>query len=166
MEDSSLRYARLVEQHGLSPVHLEIIKLVGAGKRVLDIGCSTGYVGRRLIEDARCTVDGVERDPDAAAVARQLYRDVFVGSVDDLALLSSIQRRYDVVLFVEVLEHLAKPEQVLAACAPLLDTNGYVLISLPNVAHWAIRWKLLRGHWRYEEVGVLDHTHLRFYTFH
>jgi 2-polyprenyl-3-methyl-5-hydroxy-6-metoxy-1,4-benzoquinol methylase len=165
MDVSSLRYARLVERDGLSPVHEEIISLTGTCKRVLDVGCSTGYVGRRLIEDAQCTVDGVELDPEAAAVAAETYRRVFVGSLEDPALLASIRTRYDVILLVETLEHVVRPERVLTACAPLLDHGGYVLVTLPNVAHWAMRWKLLRGHWRYEDTGILDHTHLRFYTF-
>ena len=164
LDSSSERYARLVEQHGLSSVHHEILRQVGSGKRVLELGCSTGFIGR-LMAAQGCRVDGVELDDEAASIARPYYGHIHVGSLDDESLLGRIAGPYDAVICTEVLEHLSRPEGVLRACRRWLKDGGFALISVPNVAHWTTRWRLLTGRWTYQESGILDHTHLRFYTY-
>jgi 2-polyprenyl-3-methyl-5-hydroxy-6-metoxy-1,4-benzoquinol methylase len=167
MERSSLRYAHLVQELGLNAVHREIIALVGPAQRVLDVGCSTGYLGQALQTEASRQVDGIELDPAAAQIAQRHYHRVFVGSVEDVAFVQSIAETYDAIILADVLEHLARPECVLAALAPLLKPGGYLLISVPNIAFYDIRRRLFfRGEWRYTDTGILDHTHLRFYTYH
>ena len=90
---------------------------------------------------------------------------MFVGSVDDAAVRERLSPDgYDVVLFLDVLEHLAHPEEVLIAARGWLRPRGIVLCSIPNVAHWRVRLSLLRGRFDYEDVGLLDRTHLRWYT--
>lgn len=144
--------------------HAIILRQIPPGVRVLDVGCATGYLGRYLTEEQGCTVDGVEYDLQAAEIARQYYRRVWVGDVEDEVLLADIPGPYDVVMCPAVLEHLARPDLVLRRLRRLIAPGGFLIASLPNVAHWSVRWKLLRGRWDYTEYGLLDRTHLRFYT--
>jgi 2-polyprenyl-3-methyl-5-hydroxy-6-metoxy-1,4-benzoquinol methylase len=163
--DRALLYDRLVEEAGgLGDSHLWLLRHVPAGARVLDCGCAGGYLARVLVR-AGCSVDGVELESAAAELARPLCREVFVGSLEDPVLLASLAGPYDRILFGDVLEHLRNPEAVLGRVRRVLAPGGRVLISLPNVANWKIRWDLLRGRFEYQDSGLLDRTHLRFYTY-
>jgi SAM-dependent methyltransferase len=101
-----------------------------------------------------------------AAVAGRDYGEVYVGGIEQALdeLLPDIDGRYDTVLLLDVLEHLVDPWAVLGRCRRLLSEDGRALLSIPNVAHWSVRRDLLRGRWRYQESGLLDRTHLRFFT--
>lgn len=144
--------------------HSIILRQVPKGARVLDVGCATGYLGRYLIEQNGCSVDGVEVDRDAAEKARAYLRQVWVGSLDDEAVYTSVSQKYDVILCAAILEHLTHPEVALQRLRCLLQDDGVLIAGLPNVAHWSIRWSLLRGRWDYADYGILDRTHLHFYT--
>ncbi|HLD78316.1 MAG TPA: methyltransferase domain-containing protein, partial [archaeon] len=85
---------------------------------------------------------------------------VWVGDVEKMALKGS----YEAVLLADVLEHLREPERLLLRLKPRLTENGFLLVSIPNVANWKVRLQLVRGRWRYTDTGILDRTHLRFYT--
>lgn len=155
-----------VELAKLNPhqAHSIILRQVPDGTKVLDVGCSTGYLGRFLTDRRACVVDGIEANHLAAARASEYLRRVWVGSVDDEAILSTISQKYDVVLCGAILEHLNDPELVLQRLRNLIANKGVLIAGLPNVAHWSIRWALLRGRWEYEDYGILDRTHLHFYT--
>lgn len=144
--------------------HSIILGQVPVGARVLDIGCATGYLGRFLVEERGCVVDGVEFDPDAAGKSKEFLRSVRLGSIEDGALLSGISEKYDVVLCAAILEHLARPDLALQRLRELIADGGVLIAGLPNVAHWSVRWALLCGRWDYAEYGILDRTHLHFYT--
>jgi methionine biosynthesis protein MetW len=144
--------------------HSIILRQIPTGVRVLDIGCATGYLGRFLTKERGCVVDGIEADQHAADEASEYLRRVWVGSVDDEAVLASVSEKYDVILCAAILEHLTHPEVALQRLRRLLADNGVLIAGLPNVAHWSIRWSLLRGRWDYSEYGILDRTHLHFYT--
>jgi 2-polyprenyl-3-methyl-5-hydroxy-6-metoxy-1,4-benzoquinol methylase len=133
-----------------------------AGDHVLDAGTSTGYLARRLVAEGR-RVDGAELDPPAAEVAREVCDSVWVG---DLSRLDpdELPRHYDVILFADTLEHLPDPPAVLRRLRSRLVPGGQLVVSLPNVANWAVRLGLLGGRFRYTDRGILDRTHLRFYT--
>jgi SAM-dependent methyltransferase len=139
-----------------------MLERVPEGATVLDVGCWAGSVGRFLMEHRRVTIDGVEPDPEMASRARRLYRDVFVCAFEDF--LADGQGAYDRILFLDVLEHLRDPSEVLQRARRLLTADGRALASIPNVAHWSVRKELLLGRWRYEDNGLLDRTHLRFFT--
>lgn len=164
----SLRYAHAVEEAGFGPSLHKIIEWVGTGKRVLDVGCSTGYVAQSLILESHCIVDGIEIDPVAAEQAQRYCRTVYVGSIEDPTLLADLPKHhYDVVLLADVLEHLVDPGKTLRAITDVLGKDGYVLASVPNVAFWDIRKRLFfKGEWKYTETGIMDRTHLRFYTYY
>jgi SAM-dependent methyltransferase len=139
-----------------------MLERVPEGATVLDVGCWAGSVGRFLMEHRRATVDGVEPDAEIASHARRFYRDVFVGRFEDF--LTDAQGTYDRLLFLDVLEHLGNPREALERAKSLLTAGGRALASIPNVAHWSVRKELLLGRWRYEDNGLLDRTHLHFFT--
>lgn len=135
---------------------------VRPGGVIFEGGCSSGYFAEVLREDG-FTVDGAELDPMAAEDARAICRTVITG---DLAAvdLSELADRYDGMVFGDTLEHLADPIAVLQRLTPRLAPHGAVVISIPNVLNWAMRLGFLFGRFQYTERGILDRTHLRFYT--
>jgi 2-polyprenyl-3-methyl-5-hydroxy-6-metoxy-1,4-benzoquinol methylase len=145
--------------------HAVMLDLVGPSKRVLDVGCASGYLARALIDGLGCTVAGVESDPEAAEKARDVVQPLVVGDLDLLDLAEELEpASFDVVVFGDVLEHLRDPVRTLRQARALLAPGGYVVISIPNVAHGDLGLSLLRGDWTYRPLGLLDNTHLRFFT--
>lgn len=141
---------------------MRLLQLVGADKRVLDVGCSSGYLARPLVERG-CVVVGVELDPAAAEAARTVCEDVLVGDVEALELPFE-NGSFDVVLCGDLVEHLRDPERFLARVRPLLKQDGRLVLTTPNVANWALRLSLLGGRWRYTDRGLLDRTHVHLFT--
>ena len=142
--------------------HAKLLGLVGSGKRVLDVGCSSGYLARPLVERG-CTVVGIEYDEDAAAEARTVCERVLVGDVETMELPFD-PGSFDVVLCGDLIEHLREPERFLERVRPVLAPDGRLVLSTPNVANWAIRVGLLAGRWRYTDRGILDRTHTHLFT--
>ncbi len=131
--------------------------------RVLDVGCGAGLLGGALRFRRGARVTGIEIDRTAAARAGEELDDVRVG--DALACMRSLPAaNFDAVVFADVLEHLAAPEEALVQARRLLAPGGVVVASLPNVRHWSVVRQLLAGEFRYEAAGILDRTHLRFFT--
>jgi len=144
--------------------HTFIVELVGANKRVLDVGCATGYVARALNERG-CTVSGLEADPEAAQEARPHLDRLVVGDLEHTDLVETFgEHSFDVVVFGDVLEHLRDPLPTLRQSRSLLVDGGSVVASVPNIAHGSIRLSLLQGRFDYQPLGLLDTTHLRFFT--
>lgn len=166
MASGSTRYDEDVQRHGLSATHMQTMAWVPEGAKVLELGCSSGFIGSLLIRDKGCEVTGVEIDPAAAAEARRRGLKVFEGSLDDPAFRALITEHYDVVIAADVLEHLADPAPALQACKEWLKPGGHAIIAVPNVATWSMRAQLFfRGDFEYQETGLLDRTHLRFFTY-
>jgi 2-polyprenyl-3-methyl-5-hydroxy-6-metoxy-1,4-benzoquinol methylase len=141
-----------------------IAQWVRPGARVLDIGCASGSVARYLSEEKGCTVIGVEHDPILAEKARAFCQEVHVGDVESAEVRERLVGPFDAVIVADILEHLRRPEHLLESARGLLSDQGRLLVSLPNVANWRIRLRLLFGCFDYTETGILDRTHLRFYT--
>lgn len=140
------------------------LELVGRNRRVLDVGCATGFLGEALAAQG-CTVTGVELDAQAATEARTRLDEVVEADLNVTALAGLFPGRdFDVIVFGDVLEHLMDPDAVLRSAVKLLATGGAVVISIPNVTHGSLRLALLQGRWDYRETGLLDRTHLRFFT--
>ena len=157
-------YSASIDLDNENDPHTRLVLMTPEGSRVLDVGCSRGDMAAALKERG-CRVTGVEMDPDAAAVAEKVCERVIVGDLDLLelpALLGS--EKFDVVLFGDVLEHLKYPQRVLGMARQVLSPEGFIGVSVPNIAHGSIRLMLLKGEFIYEDVGILDDTHLRFYT--
>lgn len=133
-----------------------------SGMEILEVGCSSGYVGATLAAKGH-RVTGVEPDPAAAEAARSVLQEVHNDTADGF-LDTHPQRRFDAILFGDVLEHIADPAATLRRCVAHLGGEGLVAISLPCVTHGSIRAMLLDGRWDYADYGLLDRTHLRFYS--
>lgn len=143
--------------------HSYAIRFVGSGQRVLEVGCSVGHVTEHLVA-AGNTVVGVEIDPDAAEQARRFAERVHVLDLDVTPLSTVEPDRFDVILLGDVLEHLREPLDVLRDVASLLEPDGRLVVSVPHVGHIDVRLMLLQGRWVYQPDGLLDRTHLRWFT--
>jgi 2-polyprenyl-3-methyl-5-hydroxy-6-metoxy-1,4-benzoquinol methylase len=145
-------------------VHADVVKLVGEGKRVLELGPATGYMSQTFT-DRGCTVIGIEFDPEMAKRAEEHSERVIVGDIDSLDLDAELgEERFDAIVAADVLEHLKDPKAALIRLRRFLKPDGAFVVSVPNVAHGSVRLALLRGHFDYREAGLLDATHLRFFT--
>ncbi len=137
--------------------------LIPNGATVLDIGAGNGMlptISQRL--NKTITFDGIEPDPRGAQVARPLYRRFHQGYLEDCAFHSA---EYQFIVCGDVIEHTVNPEQFLMTLKGWLRPSTKLLLSLPNVAFAAVRCGLLDGHFDYVDSGLLERTHLRFFTY-
>lgn len=141
-----------------------ILEQIPQGSKVLDVGAATGRLGEYLGEHSTCIVDGIEANPDSAKIAQPFYRRLYCFDIEDEASMASIEEIYDVIVIADVLEHLKSPNNAMNRLRERLDPQGYVLISLPNIAHISIAMQLLQGRFEYRDDGLLDKTHLHFFT--
>ena len=156
-------YTVTVDPDATNNPHSAAIRFVGGGNRVLEVGCSAGHVTRHLVARGN-TVVGVELDPDAAKRAEEFAERVHVADVDRTPLSRLEPGPFDVIVLGDVLEHLRDPAAALTDAASLLSDDGRFVISVPNVAHIDVRMMLMQGGWAYQDDGLLDRTHLRWFT--
>jgi 2-polyprenyl-3-methyl-5-hydroxy-6-metoxy-1,4-benzoquinol methylase len=130
------------------------------GLRVLDVGCGFATTSAH-IQKLGNEVTGIDSSPEIAAVAAKRLSHIVQADVLEVDLGDA---KYDAIIFADVLEHLPWPVGVLRGYLRWLAPGGSVIISLPNVGLWSVRLSHLLGRWEYEETGVLDRTHLRFFT--
>jgi methionine biosynthesis protein MetW len=139
-----------------------VAAMIPHGARVLDVGCGTGSVTKIVAAICGADIVGVEPDRVRADIARQRGIDVRQGVLTS-ELLSELGA-FDVILFADVLEHLSNPQEMLMSVRGALRAQGMVVASVPNVAHWTVRLDLLRGRFDYQPCGIMDATHLRWFT--
>ncbi|HEX7253704.1 MAG TPA: methyltransferase domain-containing protein [Thermoanaerobaculia bacterium] len=136
------------------------IRALPSGMRLLDLGAAGGHLGRAVRD--RCSfiagVEPVEDLPDSAKTGYDEWRAIPAETAGDW------KEPFDVVVCADVLEHLAQPENLLGRIRSWLKPEGVLLASIPNVANISVRGALLGGRFSYAERGILDRTHLRFYT--
>jgi 2-polyprenyl-3-methyl-5-hydroxy-6-metoxy-1,4-benzoquinol methylase len=133
-------------------------------KTILEIGCGAGSFGQLVKEHHDCEYWGMELDPGAAEIAKQRIDKVFVGQVHE-TLDQAPDGYFDCFVANDVLEHLVDPYGVLLEVKKKLKPGGAVTASIPNVRHFETMWNLVfKKEWRYQDAGVLDRTHLRFFT--
>jgi SAM-dependent methyltransferase len=148
--------------HYAEDVNWGLLRIWGRrkGLRVLDAGCGFATTTAR-IQALGNDVTGIDSSPEIERVAAQRLARVVHGDVVDADLGDA---QFDVIIFADVLEHLPWPVGVLKRYLRWLAPGGSVIISLPNVGLWSVRFAHLFGRWQYDETGVLDRTHLRFFT--
>ncbi len=142
--------------------HRTLIEWTGPGlAKALDVGTATGFLGHALTRIGH-TVVGVEANPAWAQEAAPRYASFHRASVAELPVLA--EAPFDVVIAGDVLEHVADPGAALSRLVAQMRTGGRLLVSVPNVAFLFVRLGLLAGRFEYRERGILDATHLRFFT--
>jgi len=143
--------------------HAVILRALGDGhgRRALDVGAADGFLAELLTRQG-WQVTALERDPEQAAKARGRCHEVIVADLDEAA--PRLPGLFDAIVYGDVLEHLSDPLPVLVALDRSLAPEGRVLVSVPNIAHLWVRLSLLLGRWDYVDRGILDRTHLRFFT--
>src|SRR5882724_5897083 len=153
--------------HYFEDVNWGLLRLWGdrTNLDVLDVGCGFATTSQHIAARGNRII-GIESSADAVAVARERVREVVHADLQDYDDVKHALggRRFDVIIFADVLEHLAWPAAILSQYLDLLNDGGSVIVSLPNVGLWSERLSLLAGRFRYDETGVLDRTHLRFFT--
>ena len=133
------------------------------GKRILDVGCAAGELGRAFKQAGALEVVGIELSMEAATQAKTLLDRVLVSDVEDPSLPLEDQT-FDWIIFADVLEHTIDPWTALASYRRYLKSDGRVVASIPNVRFYAVITRLIFNRWGYRESGILDNTHLRFFT--
>jgi len=155
-------------QYQFEDINLAILEIMRTGHRgtVLDLGCGRGRMGAEL-EKLGYRVTGIESNPEACTTARQRLTEVLEL---DLTRVNAVQkeltgRQFDWLVAADVLEHLVDPLGTLCFYRQYLHHDRRLVVSLPNVAVWDNRLRLLAGRFTYTDSGVMDRTHLRFFTF-
>ncbi len=146
-----------------SQERMEMLPFVPKGvKTVLDIGCSSGGFGKILKENLKCEVWGIEPTEAATEASKHLDKVFYDYFHKDLDFSN---KKFDAIIFNDVLEHLIDPWESLTRCKTLLTPNGCIIASIPNVQCYSVVKDLVfNGHWKYQSSGILDKTHLRFFT--
>ena len=156
-------YERQLE-NSLEGKYLKVAQLLNPSSNILELGCSTGYFAGALTRLGH-KVTGLEADPDAVELCQQRGINALVTDLSKSNPLSCVQEvQFDAVLCMDILEHLPNPESLLRDVKSVLKPDGQLIITGPNVAYWSVRLHLLMGRWDYSRAGIMDETHLRWFT--
>ena len=143
----------------------DILSMVSSSsRRVLDIGCSTGELGKAIKNKYGCYVIGVDVVDSVVARARDVLDEAYSSDLDSLIGDGTLREKFDTIIFADSLEHIVDAEEVVIRAASLLADDGEIIISVPNVSHWFVIYCLLRGEWPSRSRGTFDSTHVRFFT--
>ncbi|WP_298437627.1 glycosyltransferase [Ottowia sp.] len=159
-------YARDIEAGAHNSLS-ELVEHIPAGARVLDLGCGSGAIGAFLHrrDGAVAAIDGLTISEDEAALAVPHYRRVEVANLETCVLPELFSSgAYDIIVCADVLEHVRNADAVISACAGLLAPGGRLLLSIPNAGYAGLVAELMAGEFRYRQEGLLDETHVRFFT--
>ncbi|MEM1334766.1 MAG: class I SAM-dependent methyltransferase [Actinomycetota bacterium] len=160
---SAARYRVPIDRNDRNHPNALALQLIGHDRRVLELGCATGFVTEHLVAAGNQVV-GVEFDESAAAEARAVATRVHHLDLDQERVTDVEAARFDVLYAGDVLEHLRDPLATLTDALTLVDDGGDVVLSIPNAAHGDVRLHLLEGRVEYADTGLLDRTHLRWFT--
>ncbi len=151
----------VVEQNSELEAELE---LVGVNRNVLEIGPGSGHMTQALSKRG-CNITSIEIDPILAERVKSFCDRLIVGDIEQLDLDCELRdERFDAILLGDVLEHLKDPARVIQKLKPLINPSGHLVVGLPNVAHASVRLALFKGDFDLTDTGILDRTHLRFFT--
>jgi 2-polyprenyl-3-methyl-5-hydroxy-6-metoxy-1,4-benzoquinol methylase len=142
-----------------------LLEKLPRGLDVLDVACGSGVHGSELKRQYGHRVVGVDLSVASIEKAKTRLAEAYVADITRPDLYPSFGRaRFDIIVLSDILEHVSDPLEVLARHLPFLAPGGYLLISLPNIAIWNVRFGLLFGRFEYQDTGTLDRTHMRFFT--
>jgi len=154
-----------------SPINKSILKKIKNESKVLDIGCSTGVMGKYLINKMNCIVYGIDwNEVELLEAKKNGYihidkLDLNSNKIEDFFLsYHKNNGKFDVIVLGDILEHLMEPIKLLRSIKELIKSDGCIICSIPNIAFLYYRIQLMLGKWEYKKYGVMDETHLRFFT--
>lgn len=144
--------------------HSIVSNLIKSEKEVLDVGCNTGYLGQYLIKNKNCICDGIDYNKQFLLKAQKRgYRNIY--KIDLYTADFKLSEKYDVILFIDILEHLPDPYIILLKLIKEnLKNKGTAIICLPNIGRFEYRIRHLLGKFNYEKSGIMHRDHLRFFT--
>ena len=146
-------------------VNPKIVDLYDGERLVLDIGCGSGALGERIKQlNPDAVVHGIDISPEAGAAAVERI-DRFIRLDLDREVLPDLGTEYDLIILGDILEHLKRPDTLLTELRSRLSRSGRIILSVPNIANYSIRLRLLLGKFNYTETGILDRSHVRFFTY-
>ncbi|MGQ0631423.1 MAG: class I SAM-dependent methyltransferase [Sporichthyaceae bacterium] len=157
------RYDAAVDPENANNAHSLALAMVGWNRRVLELGAASGHMTKAMVAQ-NCRVTAVEYEAESAMHLKEVAEAVIVGDLNDVETVPSLPGPYDVILAGDVLEHLLDPKRVLLQLVDKLEPGGRIVVSLPHVAHVDLRLALLQGRFDYGPWGLLDETHIRFFT--
>ena len=154
---------KIYKNKGNQEVYLNINQ---ASSEILDVGCGAGSLAARLQQDGHI-IDGITLSKEEATTASQVLRSTFIHNLETGLPPEIINQnlKYDFVICSHVLEHICFPQKLLTDIKQILKPGGKLIIALPNLMHYRSRLELLKGNFNYQESGVWDYTHFRWYTF-
>lgn len=137
-----------------------------SAKSILDVGCGTGRFGTDLkAQNPERRVDGIEPNLPSVQLAGERLDHVFQGTIESYFEQKDLSPTYDCIVFNDVLEHLYNPGEVLKSCKKILNPGGVIVSSIPNIRYFPVFVQYLKhAEWKYAEAGVMDFTHIRFFT--
>jgi 2-polyprenyl-3-methyl-5-hydroxy-6-metoxy-1,4-benzoquinol methylase len=158
-----IRHDRIYKNDGNRPL---IALLDRDAHQVLDVGCGAGD-NAELVQSLLpgCQVHGITHSDAESEIAKRRMTSCSVWDIEGEIPAEFATKRFDAIIFSHVLEHLRNPELVLHKFSAMVRDGGSVLIAVPNALSWTMRWQFLRGDFEYRSDGVLDDTHLRFFTY-
>ena len=157
-------YEEIFKKHGLSKTQQEIINLVGTNKTILEIGSSSGYMTSFFLKNG-CVVDVVETNKAVLTKLPKGVRKILNYSIEDNKVKNLLAKDYDFIIMADVLEHLVNPQNAIKILHQIASKKCGLIISLPNIASWVMRKQLFfKGDFEYQDTGLLDRTHLHFFT--
>ena len=134
-------------------------------KNILDIGCSTGTLGKQIKEKFDIKVTGIELSKEMAKVALSNLDEVIIGDVEKNVMDKLGENKFDCIILGDIIEHLRDPWHFIKECHRILEKKGAIIASIPNIRHLSTIYSLvIKGYWPYRERGIHDKTHLRFFT--
>jgi len=144
-------------------INPDILKYTPSNKKILDVGCGTGALGETLKKKGNI-VYGIDISKRSVEIAKKRLDRVIQIDMEAENKLLFKESSFDLIIFGDVLEHFRDPLSVLNNTKSYLKKDGQIIISLPNIANWEIRLKLLFGKFDYQKEGILDDTHVKFFT--
>lgn len=151
-------------------INLDILKNIPIyAKKILEIGCGTGALGYKYKQsNSRCEYHGIELSEKAVdyAISQNRLDSIQIGDIEKSSLnnFGFDKESFDCIIYGDVLEHLIDPWNTIINHSEYLKQNGLIISSIPNISNFSIIYQLLKGKWTYQDEGLLDRTHLRFFT--
>ena len=165
VQDTATDLSRFSGMSVYENVNPEIVALYEGEAMVLDVGCGSGALGARLKTiNPFARVHGMDLSPDAGLLAMNRL-DRFTRIDLDREPLPDRGDRYNLIILGDILEHLKRPDALLLSLRDILAPGGSVILSVPNVANFGVRWRLALGRFDYADSGIMDRSHLRFFTY-